>query len=80
VSTAEFQRSVFVNCPFDSDYDPILQAILFCLVYFGFVPRIATERTDSAESRLEKIIGLIESSRYSIHDLSRCQSSRAGEF
>jgi hypothetical protein len=34
---------------------------------------------DSGENRLEKIRGLIESSKYSIHDLSRCQAKKVGE-
>ncbi|GGE07857.1 hypothetical protein GCM10011390_28630 [Aureimonas endophytica] len=74
-----FESSVFINCPFDRDYAAILQAMLFCIVYLGFHPRLATERTDSAENRLEKIRGLIEASKYSIHDLSRCQAARKGE-
>lgn len=80
MSTNNFERSVFVNCPFDEDYEPILQAILFCILYFGFTPRIATERADSSETRLSKILKLIEASKYSIHDLSRCQSIEAGEL
>ena len=75
-----FDTSVFVNCPFDEDYAPILQAILFCIVNLGFDPRLATERHDSGESRLEKIRELIEESRFSIHDLSRCQATRKGEY
>ena len=75
----DFDRNVFVNCPFDSDYEPILQAILFCLVRFGLRPRIATERSNAAEPRIEKIRELIQTSRYSIHDLSRCQASQEGE-
>lgn len=75
-----FERNVFVNCPFDADYEPILQAILFCLVRFGLSPRIATERSDAGEARLVKIKELIEASKFSIHDLSRCQSREAGEF
>lgn len=75
-----YDKNVFVNCPFDEDFEPVLKAILFCLVRFGLNPRIATERTDSAENRLEKIEELIASSRYAVHDLSRAQSSRAGEF
>lgn len=74
-----FERSVFVNCPFDEDYDSILQAMLFCILYMGFSPRLARERNDSGEVRLEKIRGLIEESKYSIHDLSRCQARRKGE-
>ena len=74
-----FDHNVFLNCPFDEEYEPILQAILFCLVRFGLNPRIATERSNAAEARLDKIYQLIESSRYSIHDLSRCQAIEAGE-
>ena len=69
-----------MNCPFDQDYAPILQAILFCIVYLGFLPRLATERIDSIENRLDKIRGLIEDSKYSIHDLSRCQAAEPGEY
>ena len=74
-----FDRNAFVNCPFDREYDHILQAILFCLIRFGLNPRIATERSDSSEPRVEKILQLIKSCRYSIHDLSRCQAQHAGE-
>lgn len=74
-----FEQNVFVNCPFDSDYEPILQAILFCLVRFGLTPRIATERSNAGESRIDKIKELVEASKYSIHDLSRCQAREAGE-
>jgi len=74
-----FEKSVFINCPFDKDYEPILQAILFCLIYLGFRPRIATEANDSADVRLVKIRTLIEESKYSIHDLSRCQAKKKGE-
>ena len=76
----DFDRNVFVNCPFDSDYEPILQAILFCLVRFGLRPRIASERNNSGETRIEKIRELIQTSQYSIHDLSRCQASQVGEI
>ncbi len=75
----DFDRSAFVNCPFDEDYDHILLAVLFCLVRFGLKPRIATERSDAGESRVSKIVDLIQSSRYSIHDLCRCQAQQKGE-
>ena len=74
-----FDKNVFVNCPFDTRYAPILQAILFCLIRFGLNPRIASERSDSSEVRIERILELLKSSRYSIHDLSRCQSRKAEE-
>jgi hypothetical protein len=75
----DFTNSVFINCPFDKDYEPILQAILFCILCLGKTPRLATERQDGGENRLDKIRGLIEASKYSIHDLSRCQAKRKGE-
>lgn len=75
----KFEDSVFINCPFDSDFEPILQAILFCVLYLRKTPRLATERNDGGENRLEKIRGLIESSKFSIHDLSRCQATKKGE-
>lgn len=77
---APFGRCVFVNCPFDKDYEPILQAVLFCVTYLGLIPRIASERQDGGETRIEKIRELIESSKFSIHDLSRCAASSKGEF
>ncbi len=75
-----FESSVFVNCPFDEKYEPILQAILFCIVDFGLTPRLAKERSDSGEVRLHKIADLIRDAKFSIHDLSRSQASLAGEF
>lgn len=56
-----------------------MQAILFCIVYLGLAPRISRERSDSGEVRLQKIRGLIEDSKYSIHDLSRSQARKKGE-
>lgn len=77
---AGYDNSVFVNCPFDEQFLPLLRPLLFTIVYFGLNPRIALERTDSGESRLEKIVQLIRDSRYSIHDLSRSEAKAAGEL
>lgn len=74
-----FEKCVFVNCPFDEEYEPILQAILFCIVDLGFTPRLASENQDSGDVRLVKIRELIEASKFSIHDLSRCQARKVGE-
>src|SRR5687767_5016753 len=77
---AAFSRNVFVNCPFDSDYRPLLSPLLFTIVYVGFIPRIASERSDSGENRIDKICALIRECQYSMHDLSRLRASQAGEF
>jgi hypothetical protein len=71
----QFDRTVFVNCPFDEDYAPLLEAALFCVVYFGFTPRLANERLEAGENRLDKIVEMIQSAKYSIHDLSRCKAT-----
>jgi hypothetical protein len=80
VAEGQFETSVFVNCPFDKPYAPLLEAALFCLTYFGFHPRLANERLEAGENRLDKIVEMIRESKYSIHDLSRCKAAKKGEF
>jgi len=46
---AAFETSVFVNCPFDDDYAPLLEAALFCTVSLGFVPYLANARLEAGE-------------------------------
>jgi hypothetical protein len=75
-----FEKNVFINCPFDEEYYPLLRPLLFTVLSFGFNPRIALERSDSGEQRINKICQLIRSSRYAIHDLSRLQSKKKNEF
>jgi hypothetical protein len=75
-----FSRHVFVNCPFDPEYLPLLRPLLFTIVYVGFIPRIASERSDSGENRVDKICALIAACRYSIHDLSRLRAAEIGEL
>ncbi|MCK6438839.1 MAG: hypothetical protein L6Q71_01400 [Planctomycetes bacterium] len=75
-----FQKSIFINCPFDDEYLPLLRPLLFTTIYLGFSPRIALERLNSAEPRIHKIISLIEESKYAIHDLSRLKAQKRGEF
>jgi hypothetical protein len=67
----EYDQNVFINCPFDTEYAPLFEAIVFAVNDAGFRPKCARERLDSSEIRLNKIVDLISASRYSIHDLSR---------
>ena len=76
----KFRTSVFINCPFDEEYKLLLRPMLFTLVYAGLAPRLASEKSDSLEQRIEKILRLIKECKYSIHDLSRLKSERANEF
>jgi hypothetical protein len=75
-----FHKGVFVNCPFDDEYRPLLCPLLFVIAYVGFKPRIALEELDSATPRIQRIIELIRSCRYAVHDLSRLQARKKGEF
>jgi hypothetical protein len=77
---SSFDSNVFINCPFDDEYLPLLRPLLFTVVYLGFAPRIASERSDSTENRLDKIVELIRESRLSIHDISRLRATAVGEF
>jgi hypothetical protein len=68
-----YEDSVFINCPFDSDYQHLFRALVFVLLDCGFTPRSALELDDGSEVRIEKIQRIIEESKYGIHDISRTE-------
>jgi hypothetical protein len=63
-------KDVFINCPFDTTYKPIFDAIVFAVKHLGFNARSALEVDDASEVRLAKIIRIIEECAYGIHDIS----------
>lgn len=76
-----FEKSVFINCPFDQSYiDDLLKPILYVIVKNGLIPRLSIEVSDSGQVRLQKITKIIKSCQYSIHDLSMVKSQQAKEF
>jgi hypothetical protein len=75
-----FNKNVFVNCPLDSEYLDLLRPLLFTILYLGYSPRLAIERSNAGEPRIAKITELIEASQFGIHDLSRIMSKKAGEL
>jgi hypothetical protein len=75
-----FDRNVFVNCPFDRAYRPLLRPLMFTILALGLTPRIALETIDSGQPRLARIIDLIRAARYSVHDLSRLRAEQPGDF
>ena len=75
-----YTKNVFVNCPFDLKYKPLLKTLVFTISYFEFIPRLALEISDSGKMRLEKILEIINESQYGIHDLSRIQAKKIDEF
>jgi hypothetical protein len=70
---SEPDRSVFINCPFDRDYGPCFEALVFTIMASGYKVRCALEDDDGANIRFGKLIKLIRESRRTIHDLSRVE-------
>jgi hypothetical protein len=71
----EPRLSVFINVPFDAEYEPLFDALVFATVCCGFFPRSALETGSTGVARLERIMKSLSASKYSIHDLSRCHGS-----
>lgn len=67
-------RDVFINCAFDTNFQPIFHAIVFAIIRSGFRARCALETQDGAENRFAKIQAIIEQCRYGIHDISRTET------
>lgn len=74
-----FEHNVFINCPFDSEYKPLLKVLVFELIYLGFIPKLS--RTFSSSTiRVNQIKELIRTCKFGIHDLSRSKAMHAGEL
>ena len=73
-----YNNYVFVNCPFDAEYAPMLNAIVYTIYRCGFFPQTALNEDDATENRLDKIIRCIGDCRYGIHDISRTELNKAG--
>ena len=68
-----YNDNVFINCPFDPNYKPLFDAMVFAIHDCGFVPRCALEDDDASEVRIDKIYNMIAGCRYGIHDISRTE-------
>lgn len=69
------QNAVFLNIPYDKKFDRPYLAYLVGLVQLRLEPRV-TLGIPGGERRLDRILQLIQSCRYSIHDLSRVELDR----
>lgn len=70
---ANTDLDVFINCPFDTQYKPIFNAIVFTVVRSGYRARCAMETDDAGENRMGKIIKIIGECPFGIHDISRTE-------
>lgn len=48
-----YGTDVFVNCPFDDQYQPLFRALVFAIQDCGFRARCAWEISDASEIRIE---------------------------
>jgi hypothetical protein len=69
------QNAVFLNIPYDARFSRLYLAYIVGLTELGLEPR-ATLGIPGGERRLNRILALIQSCRYSIHDLSRIEIDR----
>ena len=67
---ADYDRSVFINCPFDEQFAPMFRVAIFTVVDLGFHPRCALDTADGSRVRIQKLYEMVKSCRYGIHDLS----------
>lgn len=67
-------QGVFLNIPYDEEFRTLYLAYIVGLCCLGFIPHIAAEIPGGAR-RLDRILTLIKSCRFSVHDLSRVELS-----
>ena len=74
-ASAAKQKSVFLNLPYDRSFQKLFLSFLAGTSALGLIPR-ATLEIPGSTRRLDRILSLIQSCQYSIHDLSRVQLDR----
>jgi hypothetical protein len=73
MSPPDYERQVFINCPFDPGYQEVFDAITFGVFDCGFRPRSAREIDDGSQVRIDKIFEIIDGCKFGIHDISRTE-------
>jgi hypothetical protein len=66
------ENSVFLNIPYDEKFRRLYLAYISGLIHLGLDPHATIEKP-SCRNRLEKVLDLVRSCRYSVHDLSRVE-------
>src|SRR4051794_40371330 len=64
-------RSVFINAPFDQQYEPLFVTLVGSLVFLGQLPHCVLEVQETGQGRLARIFDLIGRCGMSFHDVSR---------
>ena len=71
MQSSRYNDNVFLNCPFDSAYKRLFDAMVFAVHDCGFIARCALEEEDASQVRIDKIYDIIADCRYGIHDISK---------
>jgi hypothetical protein len=72
-SASGYATNVFINCPFDVEFEPLFHAIVFAVIQCGYTVRCALEADDTGATRIDRIYRLIEDCRFGVHDISRTE-------
>ncbi|MBA3693974.1 MAG: hypothetical protein H0W77_11145 [Acidobacteria bacterium] len=73
MSKPSYEESVFINCPFDEEYQSLFEAIIFTIHDCGFIARCSKEINYSSQIRAEKLFQMIADCNYGVHDISRTE-------
>lgn len=73
-----FETNVFINCPFDKDYTPLLRTLSFTLLYLDLEPKLS-QTLSSSIIRINQIKQHIRNCKFSIHDLYRSKPLKKGD-
>jgi hypothetical protein len=68
-------QAVFLNIPYDAEYEPVFIGLVAALLALGRKPRCTLELPDRGQGRPLRICQLLETAAVSFHDLSRVRSS-----
>jgi hypothetical protein len=74
----EYKKSVFINCPFDRQFQPLFRAIVFAIYHCGFNPVSALMEDNALNNRVDKICRIIRNCKYGLHDISRTELNNKG--
>jgi hypothetical protein len=72
-TAAGYATNVFINCPFDAEYQPLFHTVVFTVIHCGYTVRCALETEDTGATRIERLYRLIEDCRFGVHDISRIE-------
>jgi hypothetical protein len=71
---------IFLNYPFDEEFEPLEHAMHFAVVAAGLIPVCAKDKTAPDLPRLTMLVEIISSCYFSIHDFSRYKGEGEQNF